>query len=665
MASSILGIGVRALNAAQVGLSTAQHNVANVNTPGFHRQQAVQSNSIPQFTGAGFLGQGAQVDTVVRLYSQFLEKQVLQAETQASYFDTYFAQVKQIDSMLADPNSGLSPALQGFFSGVQEVAAYPESIPARQSMLSSAEALKSRFQSLAGRLSEMRQGVNSQLTSSVAEINSYAQRIGDLNEKIALAQASARPTQPANDLLDQREQLIADLNQRVNVTVLQQTDGSLNLFVGNGQPLVVGQTVFQLDTIQSPEDPDDLVVGYKTGKTTYPLNPNDLTGGSLGALLKFRQESVEASQNALGRVAVGLTLTFNAQHRLGMDLNNDLGGDFFRLAATSPSVKPNSNNTGSATMSASYDPKLVSKLTASSYRLTYVLPTDSYTVTELATNTSTSVPASAVATAVPGLKLAVSGTPDDGDSFLVLPTRYGSRDLEVQINDPSKVAAAAPIRTKINAENLGTGKISPGVVIDTTNPAFTTKPRALTPPILVDFTSPTKYSLYDNTDPAAPVLLEAGINYDPTKENEIFPTPGGLDYGYRVSIKGAPVTADKFTIDYNTDGVSDNRNALLLAQLQTKNTIVPNASGQATADYQSAYSQLVSQVGNKTRQIEVAAKAQTSLVSQTKQEQQALSGVNLDEEAANLMRYQQAYQAAAKTIQISDTLFQTLMELGK
>ena len=165
--------------------------------------------------------------------------------------------------------------------------------------------------------------------------------------------------------------------------------------------------------------------------------------------------------------------------------------------------------------------------------------------------------------------------------------------------------------------------------------------------------------MFDNTNPAAPALLEAGIAYNPAANNDVFPTPGALDYGYRISLTGAAVAGDRFTVGYNTSGVADNRNALLLAGLQTVSTV-----GNGTANYQSAYSQLVAQVGNRAREIEVQGKAQDTIVTQTQAAQQSLSGVNLDEEAANLIRYQQAYQASGKVLQVASTLFDTILELG-
>jgi flagellar hook-associated protein 1 FlgK len=377
----------------------------------------------------------------------------------------------------------------------------------------------------------------------------------------------------------------------------------------------------------------------------------NLQGGTLGGLFAFRSETLDSTQNELGRIATVLAQTFNDQHRLGQDLNGALGQDFF--AVPPAAVVGNQKNTGSAVVAATNSN--VGALTGSDYRLQFNAGT--WTLTRLSDNTQTTF--AAFPQTVDGVTLTLaSGAVANGDSFLIQPTRNAARDIAVTLTDTAKIAAAAPVRTAADASNTGKASVSAGVVVDTTNAAFAT-PGQLTPPILIQFTSPTQYSVFDNTNPAAPALLEAGITYNPAANNAVFPTPGALDYGYRINLTGAAAAGDRFTVGPNTSGVSDNRNALLLAALQTKNTI---ANG--TATYQSAYSQITSQVGNQARAIDVQSQAQDALVQQTHDAQQSLSGVNLDEEAANLIRYQQAYQASGKVLEIASKLFDTILALG-
>jgi flagellar hook-associated protein 1 FlgK len=533
---------------------------------------------------------------------------------------------------------------------VQDVASNPASTPSRQQMISLGQALVSRFQTFDARLHEMRTAVNRQLTDTTTEINSLASEIARVNDQIIRNQWD--DGKQANDLLDQRDRLLADLNKLVRISTLSQSDGSINVFIGTGQSLVLGTQSFQLSAAPSAEDPQDYGIFYSSGATRIPLNAGNLQGGALGGLLAFRSETLDAADNQLGRVAIVLAQTFNDQHRLGQDLDGNLGGDFFNVPLAQ--TLSNQNNTGTAVIAA--DNSNVGALTGSDYRLQFNAGT--WTLTRVNDGTQTTF--AAFPQTVDGVTLTLaSGAAANGDSFLIQPVRNGARDISVAISDTARIAAAAPVRTAADLANTGRATISAGVVIDTANAAFATAGQ-LTPPILIQFTSATQYSVYDNTNPAAPVLLEGGIAYTPGAVNAVFPTPGALDYGYRLNLTGAAAAGDRFTAGYNSGGVADNRNALLLAALQTANTV---ANG--STSYQGAYSQLVAAVGNRAREIEVQGRAQDALVTQTREAQQSLSGVNLDEEAANLIRYQQAYQASGKVLQVAALLFDTILQIGE
>ncbi len=632
MGNSILGVGLTGLNAAQAGLLTAGHNIANASTPGYNRQQIVQTSNIPQRTGAGFFGQGVQISTVKRVYSQFLANQVLQAQTRSSQLDSYYTQIRQLDNMLGDSSAGLSPALQGFFRGVQDVAANPGSAPSRQALLGNAQSLVARFQALNQRFSEIRGGINSQIASSVAEINSLAQQIASLNQSIVLAGGAGRG-QPPNDLLDQRDALLAQLNREINASVVRQSDGGYNVFIGNGQALVVGTQTLTLKTMASPSDPAKTMVGYVSGGNAILIPEGSLQGGNLGGTLAFRSAALDGAQNALGRIAIGLAQTFNDQHRLGQDLNGAIGGNFFNVPV--PNVISSTWNNPASTITAGI--VNVGALTTSDYQFGF--DGANYTLTRLSDNTSVStavLPSGASPLTLDGISITGAAI-NAGESFTIQPTRNGARDIAVAIGDIAKIAAAAPIRTAAALTNSGSGTISAGAV----NPPPPANVNLREPVSIVFNTPPTTFTV---TGVVGSVLYTAGddISYN----------------GWTVQISGNPAAGDTFAVGPNNNGVSDNRNALLLGGLQTQNIIGGSAS------YQSAYGQLVSQVGNQTRELEVTSKAQANLVAQTEQAQQSLSGVNLDEEAANLLRYQQAYQASGKVMQIASTLFDTLLNLG-
>ncbi|MBK8891419.1 MAG: flagellar hook-associated protein FlgK [Dechloromonas sp.] len=650
MGMSVFGIGVSGMNAAQAGLVTTGHNISNASTAGFSRQQVVQVSNLPQFTGAGFLGNGVEVTTVRRLYSDVLTNQLTLAETQGSQLDAYNAQIAQLANMLGDPSTGLAPRLQDFFSGVADVAAHPESVPSRQALLSSANALSGRFQDFDQQIAQVRAGINSEIVSSITSINAYAQQIASLNHNILVAE-SATAQQPANDLRDQRDALVAALNQEIRASVVKDDNGSYSVFVGTGQPVVIGSQSFALVAAPSPEDPQRLEVGYQSGASTVLLNPASIQGGRLGGLVSFRANTLDAVQNGLGRVAMGLAQTFNAQHALGQDLNGALGGTFF--AVGNPVALASSNNAGTAGVTAVLQD--VSALTTSDYRLQYngvAGPNENFLLTRISDGVTTAItfPTAGYPYSfnADGVTLTISAGASLNDNWLVEPTRLGASNFGVALTDPARIAAAAPIRTAAALGNSGNGTISAGSVSSVAN-------LPLPGTVTLTFNAALGQFAVSGAVPAAGPFAY---------------TPGNsISFnGITFTIAGAPGNGDKFTVDRNTNGVADNRNALALGALQTTNTLGKNASilgSQSTASFQSAYSQLVSEVGNTARQIEVTAKAQKTVIAQTRQAQQSVSGVNLDEEAANLLRYQQAYQASGKMIQIAGTLFQTLLDLGR
>lgn len=639
MGNSIFGVGLTGLNAAQAGLLTAGHNIANASTPGYNRQQVVQTSNIPRRTGAGFFGQGVQISTVKRVYSQFLANQVLQAQTRSSQLDSYYTQIRQLDNMLGDSSSGLSPALQGFFRGVQDVAANPGSAPSRQALLSNAQSLAARFQALNQRFSEIRGGINSQIASSVAEINTLARQIAGLNHNLMLA--TTANGQPANDLLDQRDALLAQLNREINASVVRQSDGGYNVFIGNGQALVVGTQTLTLKTAVSPSDPAKIMVGYVSGGNAILIPESNLQGGNLGGTLAFRSAALDSAQNALGRIAIGLAQTFNDQHRLGQDLNGAIGGNVFNVPV--PNVISSAWNNPASTITAGIGN--AGALTTSDYEFGF--DGANYTLTRLSDNTSVSTtvaPSGAAPLTLDGISI-TGATINAGESFTIQPTRNGARDIAVAISEPAKIAAAAPIRTSAALTNAGSGTISAGAV----DPP---------PPVNADLQQPVTITFHVPYDGQFDVT---GGGAGLPANNQVYTAGADISFhGWTVQISGNPAAGDRFTIGPNNNGTSDNRNALLLGSLQTRNTLIGG-----TASYQAAYGQLVSQVGNQTRELEVTSKAQANLVAQTEQAQQSLSGVNLDEEAANLLRYQQAYQASGKVMQIAGTLFDTLLSLGK
>ena len=672
--SDIFSASVSAMNAAQIGLSTTEHNIANANTAGYTRQSIVQTATAAQLTGAGYLGTGVNVGTIQRAYNQFLTEQVNQQQTVSSQLNTQYSQIQQIDNMLSSSTSGVSPALQSFFNAVNTVAGAPDSLPARQTMLDSAQSLTSTFNSLSQQLTSINTSVNNQISSSVTTINSYAQQIATLNNNIMNAQAVSGG-QPPNDLLDQRDQLVAQLNQQINTTVVDQGNGGIEVTVGNGQLLVLSGKSYNLTTVNSASNPSQPEVGFTTSSGTLtPFPANSIQSGILGGLLAFQSQNLVPAQNQLGLVAAGVAGTFNQQNQLGQDLNGNMPTSGFFTNIT-PAVIVNSANTGTVASTA-ITPTITdySKLTGNDYSLSY--DGTNYTLTNTSNNQIVSTVAAAAvagvgsaatippppATNVDGLTINIPAGAKAGDSFLIRPTANAAANISVAITDPAQIAAAAPVMTNAPSANTGTGTISPGVVDATFTPATQA---ALATPVTLTYNAGTFTVSQGGVSAPLPVTVTAGSPPTTTSYAAGTPVPytdgATINYGgASFTISGTPANNDTFTLAQNTSGSTDNRNALLLAGLQTKNTMQGG-----TNNYVGVYSELVAQVGNQTSQLKVTSTAQTTMLNQTIASQQSVSGVNLDEEAANLLRYQQAYQAAGKAMQIASTLFDTLLSIGK
>ncbi len=661
MSSSLFFTGLSGLRSAQVALVTTGHNTANVNTPGYSRQSAsltaadgVQSPSV------GFIGGGVKVVDVTRSQDAYLNAQLNQAQSLSQSLNTSLNQISQLDNLLANPQNGLGPRLQTLFTQVQAVANTPADPAARQQLISSGQALASQFRSMDEYLTGLGTGINAQVSGVVDQVNAYAAQIASLNQQVTML-GSANGGQAPNDLLDQRDQLVSELGKLVATRLVVQDAGQYNVFIGNGQSLVLGNKASQLAAVPSGADPSRTSVALvNAAGLAVEVQEGTLSGGTLGGLLSFRSQTLAPAQNALGRLAIGLAQAFNEQQRLGQDLTGAAGTDFFTQAE--PQVLSHARNAGTLQVGASFSD--TGALGTSDFKLQVresagVL---SYALIRLPESAQGSAPVATFASLpadFEGVRLsAVSGTPAAGDSFLIQPTRQGARDLQVLVTDPARVAAAVPIATSNASGNLGTARVGVGSV----DAAYLAAP--LSAPVNLRFDSATGQLTGFPAGATVEVTradgsAHPGSPFGPLAAGSAVDYESGATYrfgGISLRITGAPSDGDVFSVAPNTGGVSDGRNALLLGTLQNAKTL-----GGGTASFNDAYSQLVSSVGNQTRQLQIAGAAQDSLSAQIRAVQQSVSGVNQDEETANLLMFQQMYQANAKVIQTAATLFDTLL----
>jgi flagellar hook-associated protein 1 FlgK len=622
---NLLSTSLSGLLAFQRAIEMTGHNIANANTPGYSRQVAEFTARDGQSLGNGYIGAGTQVSTIKRIYDQMLGEQLRTSTTGQARFSVLNSLATRVDNLLADPDTGLNTGLQGFFNSVQDLANDPASIPARQAMLGEAQGVVQRFTALQGRLTEIGREVNGRVGETVAEVNQLASAIADVNDKIVLAQG--RTGQPPNDLLDRRDLLVRELAQHVSVTTAGQDDGSLNVFIASGQPLVAGTEARQLGVRGSEFDPTRAEVVYVGASGQGKLDGGHL-GGALGGLLDFRSQILDPTRQSLGETALALTMRFNDQHASGIDLTGTLGADFFGIDG--PSVSHSSANTGSGTAVANVSD--IAALTGTDYILTY--DGADYALLDAATGQSVAMSGDG-SVADPfvagGLSVTVGGAPAAGDRILVSAAGGAAGSIRTMISDPRAVAMASPVRTESSTTNTGSATVSPAEVIDRTDPN-------LLATSVVEFITPDTYSI----DGAGAFAYTSGQDI-------------ALN-GVTFSLSGTPATGDQFTVEANLGASGDNSNGLKLADIQTVGIL-----DGGTVSINENYGQLVAAVGGATHQIKSNLEAQNVILANAEDTLLATSGVNLDEEAANLLRYQQAYHAAAQVVSVANSLFDSLL----
>lgn len=631
---SMFSIGLSGLNAAQNALNTSSNNISNVYTPGYNRELAQ--------LGEGRVGGGVRVNDIERQFNTYVADQLNSAKTQSSALNTYYNQVSQIDNLLADREAGLAPLMQGFFSSLEDLASSPSDPAARQGVLGQANTLSSQFRSFDGYLQDMQGNINSQVKDEITQINNTTEQIAGLNKEIALARA--RTGEAPNSLLNQRDLMVSELNERMDLRLNIQDGKTYNISLPNGQPLVTGTDSFKLEAVQADYDPQRTVVGYRDGGgNLIKLDESTITGGALGGLMTFRSETLDKTQNQIGQLAVSLSTAFNEQHKLGVDLNGEQGEDFF--AVRSPQTYSNEDNGGTAIIeSAEFDTETIDQLRATDYTVRFEGGTPTVTRNDNGValeDEAVEWDAGAGELTFGGVALTISGTPNDGDSFEIQPVRRAGAGMEVSIADVDKIAAASFADVEGDLD-IGKVTIADGAFADL-NEEYT---------ITVDEDGSVR-----DVEPATPAML---VNGDPFNEGT-----DQLEANDRIQIGDITFTLNKLP---DADGTSlsitlsdassgDNRNALAMQDLQSQSIVG------ASATVTGAYASMVSDVGNRTNITQVNLDARQGLTDQLTAVQQSESGGNLDEEAANLIRYQQYYQANARVIDTAGTLMDTILNL--
>ncbi|OWQ91321.1 flagellar hook-associated protein FlgK [Roseateles aquatilis] len=652
--SPLLSLGMRAMFANQAALQTIGQNIANANTPGYSRQDVVLTTPEGQFTGAGYFGKGVNVETVTRSHNEFLTREAAAAKSQAFMDTSMQSQLGQLEKLFPTGSDGLGQATNDFLNALVDVASRPSDPSARQVVLGKANDLAARFQSAGQQLADLQSGVVSDLNANVKQVNELAKQIAAANDQIA---RTAGTSHTPNDLLDKRDQLVSQLSQYVQVTTVDNArDGTVGVFIGGGQRLVLGGQAQELKVTPDPYDGARAQLSISDASGTRVLDDSTLTGGSLTALLRYQNTHLQDARNMLGQMATALATRVNEQQKLGVDLKAQAGGPLFTIA--NPTVLPAVTNRGDARVTASVsDGALVPAL---SFTITPD-PTgtpDSYQIAVRPGGQPTLMSNDQIKAAY-GISLSMTGTMQQGDSFLLEPVAGAAGSFKRALDDPAGLAAASPIVATTSIDNKGTATVDSLYAVnakfDKSKQPATVQFGTVNADNSINYT----ITLSDNTSVSGTWKAGGAIGNDPAN---------GVDLGFELRMNGVPREGDKIALDVSDKVVSTNNgNAKAFLALQTTPFVGKQLQADGTTSrgqtVTEAYAAAMADIGSRVQGADYLAQVSTSVASDAEATRSSQAGVNLDEEAAKLMQFQQGYQAAAKMLQAAQSLFDQLLSV--
>ncbi|MFT7723430.1 MAG: flagellar hook-associated protein FlgK [Roseateles sp.] len=659
---SLLTLGARAMFANQAALQTVGNNIANANTPGYSRQAVVLTTSPGQYTGAGFFGRGVDVQTVERAHDQFLTRQAATTKSTAAGDATRAELLTRLGKVMPLGSEGLGYAASQFLNAMQDVASRPADPSARQVVLSRANDLAARFRDAGGQVEAMQSGITGDLRNGVQRVNDLAAQIAGINDQVAANRGSGHAP---NDLLDQRDQLISQLSEFVSVTTVPADDGSLGVFIGGGQRLVLGNTATTLQVTSDPYDPTRAALTMREGDLRRPMDESILTGGTLAALLGVQNRDLVDARNMLGQLAAAIGTLVNEQNALGLDLSSPpgLGGDIFKVAQ--PRVLPATANPSAALPQVAIAD--ASQLQASSYLLKVTAA--GYEITQLPDGQPLPF---ADGDVVDGMRISFPGSPapQDGDSFIVEPVGAAANGMKVLLESPNGIAAASPMTATTGVANTGTLEVQRVYAVNGNFAAGTAAQLPLTLTFgAANADGSVNYSLSNGGSGVWRASQPIG--------NDL---PPGTDLGFQLHTSGVPRPGDTVTLDPTTYTDTNNGNAKAFLDLQTRAFIgrqqQRNTDGSLKVDgagnpvmkpgatVTDAYAAHLSDIGARTQSASYLSSISAGVADEAEQARSSIAGVNLDEEAARLMQFQQGYQAAARVLQTAQSLFDELLHLA-
>jgi len=668
MSFSLLNIASAGVRSSSELLQTTSKNITNVNTEGYVRERTEFTTMVDNQVGRG---------ETYRLLNEFAQSQLNRDTSNKSFFDQFVTEANRVDTIFSEESNNLSTGINSLFNNVQEALNQPSSTVARSLVMTDAQSLVDQMDRLSGIVLEQQSIVNEQLEIFSEEANSLIQNINTLNQEIAVVNGTNNASS-ASSIYNQRDLAIRELSELVDIETLDGPNGEKLVFMGSGESLVMENGTFNLFSLSGDPDPNfkELTLDVNGGKAVPLEIDSSKLKGKIGGLLAFRDDILVPAQNQIGQMGLAIADAFNEQNKLGMDANGELGGDIFNIPTVGAYAYQ--ANTGGASLTATLEAGKGSELPASDFIVTYTANANEVSIQPI-DNKGEPIGSASLATIPPsgvidsdditsgesfGLQIDVAGTGNTGDQFQIKLNSEAATSISLATSRGEDLALASPIRTANSIDNVGTASISAGEVTSVTSGGFNTTPGLANGDItLVKTGTANEYQITDAngtttftvTPPAEGVLAQAGAPYS--------------NYGFDFDIEGTPATGDTFTLEFNEGGFDDNRNGLKLADLQNGELVRKNVVTTATADnhetFNQAYSGLVSDIGVVTGQAITSASAFDALAEQSEAWYESLSGVNLDEEAANLLRFQQSYSASAQVLAVAQEIFDTLLSAAR
>ena len=669
MSFSLLNIASAGVRSSSELLQTTSKNITNVNTEGYVRERTEFTTMVDNQVGRG---------ETYRLLNEFAQSQLNRDTSNKSFFDQFVTEANRVDTIFSEESNNLSTGINSLFNNVQEALNQPSSTVARSLVMTDAQSLVDQMDRLSGIVLEQQGIVNEQLEIFSEEANSLIQNINTLNQEIAVVNGTNNASD-ASSIYNQRDLAIRELSELVDIETLDGPNGEKLVFMGSGESLVMENGTFNLFSLSGDPDPNfkELTLDVNGGKAVPLEIDATKLKGKIGGLLAFRDDILVPAQNQIGQMGLAIADAFNEQNKLGMDANGELGGDIFNIPTVGAYAYQ--ANTGGASLTATLEAGKGSELPASDFIVTYTANANEVSIQPI-DNKGEPIGSASLATIPPsgvidsdditsgesfGLQIDVAGTGNTGDQFQIKLNSEAATSISLATSRGEDLALASPIRTANSIDNVGTATISAGEVTSVTSGGFNTTPGLANGDItLVKTGTANEYQISDENNTATTIII-------PPPGNNVLSQAGTpySDYGFDFDIEGTPATGDTFTLEFNEGGFDDNRNGLKLADLQNGELVRKNVVTTATADnhetFNQAYSGLVSDIGVVTGQAITSASAFDALAEQSEAWYESLSGVNLDEEAANLLRFQQSYSASAQVLAAAQEVFDTLLSAAR